>query len=168
MNDEFNAQSSARVACSALPSVWTGLDGDAVIGDVGDRLAQQRRSLLVRVRGGHWNAACRVIFRSFWTDLRGELQTMIVSPRQVVSPKQLVKKRHGAGFCVVSKQLGRAKSIDLVSRQFQVPVSRSHLRISVPISLMGIGVAIVVHAIDLNHDAYAMRKQQQKVHAKAQ
>ncbi|MEX3930381.1 hypothetical protein AB4Y32_00960 [Paraburkholderia phymatum] len=48
------------------PSVWTGFDGDAVIRDIGDRLAQQHLSLLARARDALWNAICRLIFRSFY------------------------------------------------------------------------------------------------------
>ena len=47
------------VAAGAAPSVWTGFDGDAVIRDVGNRLAQQHVSMLSRVRGGAWSGACR-------------------------------------------------------------------------------------------------------------
>lgn len=66
----------AELKRTPAPSVWTGFEGDAVIRDVGDRLARQHLSLFAKVRGSLWNAACRVIFRSFWTDLQRELQTL--------------------------------------------------------------------------------------------
>lgn len=58
------------------PSVWMGFDGDYVIREVGERLSQQHLSLAARMKSIIWNSMCRLIFRSFWTDLQRELQKL--------------------------------------------------------------------------------------------
>ena len=58
------------------PGVWTGFDGDAVIRDVAGRLAQQHLSVYRRVVGRVWSSACRLLLRSWWTDLDYELEAL--------------------------------------------------------------------------------------------